>query len=752
MATSTQGASLISPYGGTLVDLLVPAEAQDELKAHASQLPSIQISERAICDLELLATGAFSPLDRFMGKEDYQRVVDDMRLTSGHVFALPVTLPVDPTDDLRLHGEVALRDAKNNLLAVMTVEEMYPWDPAEASQKVFGTQDMKHPLVAEMSRWGKVCISGALRVLQLPLHYDFEDIRLTPAQTRERLASFGYENVVAFQTRNPLHRVHEELTKRAAQEVGGVLLLHPVVGMTKPGDVDHYTRVRAYKALASNYYDPDRILLALLPLAMRLAGPREALWHALIRRNHGANRFIVGRDHAGPGVDSTGKPFYGPYDAQELLQQYGEELGVGMVPFRELVYLPDEARYEEVSKIPAGTRTSSISGTQVREEFLSQGRALPEWFTRPEVADILADTYPPRYRQGVCLWFTGLSGSGKSTTADALTVLLLEGGRQVTVLDGDVVRTHLSKGLGFSKEDRDTNIRRIGFVAAEVVRHGGMAICAAVSPYRATRDAVRAMVGSDNFIEIFVDTALEVCEDRDIKGMYAKARRGRDQGFYRHRRSLRIASESRDYPRHGGVHPRGQRPRHSAGAGCARLRARRIGGILIAAECRMTPRASDLREEAMVKASSEVVVGLIQMQAEADPRANVQRAVSAIRDAAAQGAQIICLQELFSTPYFCQTEDLGPFALAEPIPGPTTDALGALAGELGVVLIVPLFENGRAACITTAPWCSTPTAPASAPTARCTFLTIRRTTRSFTSPRATSASERSRLATPTSAC
>lgn len=531
MATATQGASLISPYGGTLVDLLVPSEAQEELKAHASQLPSIQISERAICDLELLATGAFSPLDRFMGKEDHQRVVDDMRLTSGHVFSLPVTLPVEPADNVKLDSEVALRDAKNNLLAVMTIEELYPWDHHVVAQKVFGTRDMKHPLVAEMAHWGRVCISGALRVLRLPLHYDFEDIRLTPAQTRERLASFGYENVVAFQTRNPLHRVHEELTKRAAQEVGGVLLLHPVVGMTKPGDVDHYTRVRAYKALASNYYDPDRILLSLLPLAMRLAGPREALWHALIRRNHGANFFIVGRDHAGPGVDSTGKPFYGPYDAQELLEQYGEELGVGMVPFRELVYLPDEARYEEVSKIPSGTRTASISGTQVREEFLSRGQTLPDWFTRPEVAAILADTYPPRYRQGVCLWFTGLSGSGKSTTADALTVLLLECGKQVTVLDGDVVRTHLSKGLGFSKEDRDTNILRIGFVAAEVVRHGGLAICAAVSPYRATRDAVRDMVGSDNFIEIFVDTALEVCEDRDIKGMYAKARRGEIKDF-----------------------------------------------------------------------------------------------------------------------------------------------------------------------------------------------------------------------------
>lgn len=531
MTTSQAAVQLISPYGGTLVDLMIPAEALDEAKSHASHLPSIQLSERAICDLELLATGAFSPLDRFMGQADHQRVLDDMRLTSGHVFSLPVTLPVEPGPAIHLDRDVALRDTKNNLLAVMTIEEAYTWDQAEVARKAFGTQDIRHPLVNEMRRWGSLNISGRLRVLQLPHHYDFTDIRLTPAQTRDRLAAQGYTNVVAFQTRNPLHRVHEELTKRAAEEVHGVLLLHPVVGMTKPGDVDHYTRVRAYKTLASHYYDPKRIVLSLLPLAMRLAGPREALWHALIRRNHGANFFIVGRDHAGPGVDSTGKPFYGPYDAQDMLQQYSAELGVGMVPFRELVYLPDDDRYEEVSNIPAQTRTASISGTQVREDYLNKGRTLPGWFTRPEVAVILGETYPPRHQQGVCVWFTGLSGAGKSTTADILTVLLLEHGRQATILDGDVVRTHLSKGLGFSKEDRDTNIRRIGFVAAEVVRHGGLAICAAVSPYRATRDEVRGMVGSDQFIEVFVDTPLEVCEERDIKGMYAKARRGEIKDF-----------------------------------------------------------------------------------------------------------------------------------------------------------------------------------------------------------------------------
>jgi sulfate adenylyltransferase len=522
---------LISPYGDHLINLLVPAEAREALKAYASQLRSIQLSERAVCDLELLATGAFSPLDRFMGQQDYHRVLAEGRLADGYLFPIPVVLPAEPDAAIGLDQDIALRNAKNELLAVMTVEEIYDWEVAAAAQQVFGTQDLRHPLVAEMHRWGRRFLSGRLQVLHLPQHYDFRELRLTPAETRARLASFGYHNVVAFQTRNPLHRVHEELTKRAAKDVEGVLLLHPVVGLTKPGDVDHYTRVRTYKALAANYYDPDRILLALLPLAMRLAGPREALWHAIIRRNHGANYLIVGRDHASPGVDSTGKPFYGPYDAQEIVERHRDELGVGVVPFRELVYLPDEDRYEEVSRILPQTRTASISGTQVREQYLGTGTPLPVWFTRPEVAEILGETYPPRHRQGVCIWFTGLSGSGKSTTAEVLTVLMLEHGRQVTVLDGDVVRTHLSKGLGFSKEDRDINIRRIGFVAAEIVRHGGVVVCAAVSPYRATRQDARAMMGSEHFVEVFVDTPIEVCEERDVKGMYAKARRGEITGF-----------------------------------------------------------------------------------------------------------------------------------------------------------------------------------------------------------------------------
>jgi sulfate adenylyltransferase len=523
--------SLISPYGGKLVDLLVQPDDFNEVKAHASCLPSLRLSERAVCDLELLTVGAFSPLDRFMGKEDYQRVLDEMRLADGHLFSIPVTLPVEPGDDIRLDRSVALRSPRNELLAVMTIEEIYEWDREEAAQKVLGTQDLSHPLVEEMQRWGRLSISGQLKVLQLPARYDFQPLRLTPTLTRERLENFKRVNVVAFQTRNPLHRAHEELTRRAIRSTDGVLLLHPVVGLTKPGDLDHFSRVRTYKALINRYYDPDRAVLALLPLAMRMAGPREALWHAIIRRNYGANHLIIGRDHASPGNDSTGKPFYGPFDAQELVHNSYDELGVKPVPFREMVYIPEEGRYEDVSQIHPQTRTMSISGTQARELYLNQGRKLPEWFTRPEVAEVLSETYPPLHRQGVCVWFTGLSGAGKSTTADILTVLLLEHGRRVTVLDGDLVRIHLSKGLGFSKEDRDTNIRRIGIVASEIVRHGGVAICAAVSPYRAAREEVRNMMAKGHFVEVFVDTPLEVCEERDVKGIYSQARAGRIKGL-----------------------------------------------------------------------------------------------------------------------------------------------------------------------------------------------------------------------------
>jgi sulfate adenylyltransferase len=522
---------LIPPCGGELKDLTLKGEALNSLRDYATRLPSLQLSDRAVCDLELLATGAFSPLDRFMGEDDYRRVLGEMRLTGGHLFPIPVTLPLNPDANIQLDRDVALRDPKNDLIGVMTIEEVFEWNLAEEAEAIFRTQDLRHPLVAEMHRWGKVNISGRLQVIRVPLHHDFAGLRLSPRQTRDKLEGLCGQNVVAFQTRNPLHRAHEELTKRAVEKVGGVLLLHPVVGMTKPGDVDHYTRVRSYKALAANYYEQDKILLSLLPLAMRMAGPREALWHALIRRNYGANYLIVGRDHAGPGLGADGKLFYGPYEAQEMVAAFSEETCVGLVPFEEMVYLPQEDRYEEASSAPSHVPKMSLNGTQVREEFLNKGRLLPQWFTRPEVAEILLRAYPPRHMQGVCIWFTGLSGAGKSNTAGVLAELLLENGRQVTILDGDVVRTHLSKGLGFSKEDRDANIRRIAFVASEIVRHGGAVIAAAVSPYRATRNEAREMIGCDEFIEVYVNTPIEVCEERDAKGLYAKARRGEFKNF-----------------------------------------------------------------------------------------------------------------------------------------------------------------------------------------------------------------------------
>jgi sulfate adenylyltransferase len=523
---ATNNRIIQSPYGGILVDLMIPPEEIIESKRYANTLASIQISERIECDLELLATGAFSPLDQFMGKADYDCVLDEMRLTNGYIFPIPITLPVEKKICPKLGQDIALRNTKNELLAILTVEEIYEWELDEAARKVFDTLDLRHPLIAEMHSWGKFNISGRLKVLQLPRHFDFSDLRLTPTQTRARLKKLGRENVVAFQTRNPLHRAHEELTKKAIEDKDAVLLLHPVVGMTKPGDIDHYSRVRTYKILAERYYDRERLLLSLIPLAMRMAGPREALWHALIRRNYGATHLIVGRDHASPGKDSKGQPFYQPYAAQDLARQFSEELAVEVIPFRELIYLPEQDSYVEVDQAPADAVTRSISGTELREEYLNKGRRLPDWFMRYEAATILARSHPPRHQQGVCVWFTGLSGSGKSTTAEILTETLLAHGRRVTLLDGDVVRNYLSAGLGFTKIDRDINVRRIGFVAAEIAHHGGVAVCAAVSPYRAMRNEVRNMVGADCFIEVFVDTPLEVCEQRDAKGIYEKARRG----------------------------------------------------------------------------------------------------------------------------------------------------------------------------------------------------------------------------------
>ncbi len=512
-----------SPYGGTLVNLLVDDARAAEMKATAQNYPSQTLDERGLCDLELLAVGGFSPLKGFLGQKDYERVVREKRLADGTLWPLPVTLPVVVGNGVEVGKPLALRDVYGNLLAFLDVEEIYEYDKEAEAKGAYGSTDPKHPSVAYLNKQPGHYAAGKLKAIRVPPHYDFVELRRTPAELREYFKSLGWDKVVAFQTRNPLHRAHEELTKRAAEQIGGGLLIHPVVGVTKPGDVDHYTRVRCYRALVDNYYDQKKVVLSLLPLAMRMAGPREVLLHAIIRRNYGCTDFIVGRDHAGPGNDSTGKPFYEPYAAQEAMKEHEKEIGMGMVDFKQMVFLPDSDSYSPVDEVPKGTKTADISGTQVRDDYLAKGLPLPEWFSRPAVAAILNETNPPKFRQGLTIWFTGLSGSGKSTVAHGLVERLAEYGRNVSMLDGDEIRTHLSKGLGFSKEDRDTNIHRVGYVAGLVAQHGGTTICAVISPYRAPRDAARKL-SKGNFVEVYFDTPIDVCEKRDVKGLYAKAR------------------------------------------------------------------------------------------------------------------------------------------------------------------------------------------------------------------------------------
>jgi sulfate adenylyltransferase len=520
---------LIAPHGGTLVDLIVDPERAAGLRTQSAEWPSWDLTERQMCDLELLLNGGFSPLRGFLGLDDYDRVCTEMRLSDGTLWPIPITLDVteEVARQLEPGGRLALRDLEGVMLAVLTVRDVWQPDREAEASSVFGTTDPTHPGVGHLlSRSNPWYVGGTIEGIQAPIHYDYTDLRRTPSQVRDEFARLGWTEVVAFQTRNPMHRAHVELTMRAAAEVGANLLIQPVVGMTKPGDVDHYTRVRAYQAVLS-HYPKFTATLSLLPLAMRMGGPREAVWHAIIRKNHGCTHLIVGRDHAGPGSDTSGTPFYGPYDAQDLLRKHEEEIGVRMVDFKMMVYLPDEDRYVPVDEVPEGAHTLSISGTELRQR-LAEGREIPEWFTYPEVARELRKTHPPRSQQGFTVFFTGLSGSGKSTIANALLVKLLQiGGRPVTLLDGDLVRKHLSSELGFSKEHRDLNIRRIGFVASEITKNGGIAICAPIAPYDQTRKDVRGMiepVGGFNLVH--VATPIEICEERDRKGLYAKARAG----------------------------------------------------------------------------------------------------------------------------------------------------------------------------------------------------------------------------------
>ena len=526
--------SLIPPHGGGLVDFLVEEDRAAELRKASRDWMSVDLTPRQVSDLELLLNGAFSPLTTFMGKRQHLSVCREMRLVDGTVWPIPIVLDIPAALGTVLDGgeSLALRDPEGVMLAALHVEEIWEPDRTEEAELVYGTGDERHPGVNYvLNRTGPIYVSGTLEGLRLPVHYDFRLLRKTPAELRGEFSRQGWRQIAGFQTRNPMHRAHVELTRRAAAEAEANLLIHPVVGMTKAGDVDHFTRVRAYQAVMSRY-PRNTAKLALINLAMRMAGPRSALWHALVRKNHGCTHFIVGRDHAGPGTDGNGDAFYGHYDAQEMLAAHQDELGVTMVPFKNLVYVEDHNRFMAQEEVPEGARVLTISGTDLRTR-LTEGSGIPEWFTYPEVAVELRRTHPPRARQGFTVFFTGLSGSGKSTIANAVRVKLLEmGGRPVTLLDGDIVRTNLSSELGFSHEHRDLNIRRIGFVASEITKNGGIALCAPIAPYHSVRKENRDLITPlGGYVLVYVSTPLEVCERRDRKGLYEKARAGLIKDF-----------------------------------------------------------------------------------------------------------------------------------------------------------------------------------------------------------------------------
>ena len=515
-------------------ELYVSHESAQKLKVEAADLISWDLTPRQICDLELLMNGGFNPLKGFLSEADYNSVVETMRLEDGSLWPMPITLDVGEAfaEKLNIGQDIALRDQEGVILATMTVTDRWMPDKAKEAKLVFGADDLAHPAVNYLHNTaGAVYLGGPVVGIQQPIHYDFRARRYTPNELRAYFRKLGWRKVVAFQTRNPLHRAHQELTFRAAKEAQANLMIHPVVGMTKPGDIDHFTRVRCYEAVLDKY-PAATTTMSLLNLAMRMAGPREAVWHGLIRKNHGCTHFIVGRDHAGPGKNSAGEEFYGPYDAQDLFRTYQEEMGIEMMDFKHMVYVQERAQYEPADEIEEGVTVLNISGTELRRR-LSEGLEIPEWFSFPEVVAELRKTRPPRSKQGFTVFFTGFSGSGKSTIANAFMVKLMEmGARPVTLLDGDIVRKNLSSELGFSKEHRDLNIRRIGYVASEITKNGGIAICAPIAPYASTRRAVREDVEQFGaFAEVHVATSIEECERRDRKGLYKLAREGKIKEF-----------------------------------------------------------------------------------------------------------------------------------------------------------------------------------------------------------------------------
>ena len=528
----------VPPHGGRLVSRLVDADSAEHLKDASKDYPSLTLTQRQTCDLELLLSGGFSPLESFMDKAAYDGVVDNMRLPDGTLWPMPIVLDVPAAFAAKLQPglRIALRDAEGFMPAVLKVWDIWQPDKRREAQAVYGTTSDQHPGVRYLyEQVQDTYISGTLEGIQLPVHFEFQTLWDTPEELRALFAKMGWRKVVAFQTSKPMHRLQRDITLQAAKEIGGHILLHPTVGMTKPGDLHYYARVHCYQAIR-RHFPHNLAALSLLPLAMRMAGPRESLWHAIVHQNHGCSHLIVGPKHAYPppprsngnGASGAGEGFYAPYASQELLAQHQDELHIQMIPVEAQCYVPSKDRFLPVSQIETQRLDcNEYTDAQLKQD-LACGNDIPDWFSYPEVVRELRKVYPPRSRQGFTLFFTGLSGSGKSTLAKIIYAKLVEaGGRPVSLLDGDIVRQNLSSELGFSKAHRDLNIRRIGFVASEITKNGGIAICAPIAPYHSTRRAVREMIEEQGaFIEIHVATPLEVCEARDRKGLYAKARRG----------------------------------------------------------------------------------------------------------------------------------------------------------------------------------------------------------------------------------
>ena len=504
-------------------------QSKNILKKKSINYPSWVLTDRQICDLEMILNGGFSPLSGFLGKNDYESVINDLRLDDGTLWPIPIMLdvPSEFAQSISIGNKITLKDKEGFSLAIMEITDIWEPDRIKEAKLVFGTDDDSHPGVDYLlNESNPSYVGGTLDCIDSPHHYDYQHLRHTPEVLKQKFQEMGWNNIVAFQTRNPLHRAHVEMTLSAMKEINANLLIHPVVGMTKPGDVDHYTRVRCYNHVLDKYPD-NSVILSLLPLAMRMGGPREALWHAIIRKNYGCTHLIVGRDHAGPGNDKDGNPFYGPYDAQDIIEKYKDEIDIQMVPFKFLVFLPDQNSYKPIDEVPDGIDYKTVSGSELRKH-LDEGTDIPDWFTYQEVAKELQKSRPPKAERGFTIFFTGLSGSGKSTLANGLLIKLLENGnRPVTLLDGDIVRTHLSSELGFSKEHRSLNVRRIGFVASEITKNKGIAICAPIAPYKKDRRFNRKLISKlGGYIEIYVSTSIDKCEERDVKGLYKLAREG----------------------------------------------------------------------------------------------------------------------------------------------------------------------------------------------------------------------------------